>query len=107
MALYSSVDQVGSIDNGFGGTGDITSLIDEGGMEIDDQIEAHNLFDLAGFYDLNDNLTLRAGVNNVFDNNPPIVTTFGTTGTNVEANTIAGVFDAGGRFIFFGANVRF
>jgi len=103
----SSVDQVGSVDNGFGGTGNVTSLIDEGGVEIDDAIEATNYFDVAAFYDIFDNVTLRAGVNNVLDKNPPIVTTFGTTGVTVEANTVAGVFDAGGRFVFFGANVRF
>ena len=103
----SSVDQVASVDNGFGGTGDITSLIDTGAVEVDDAIEATNYFDVAAFWDVFDNVTLRTGVNNVFDNDPPIVTTFGTTGANIEANTIAGVFDAGGRFIFFGANVRF
>ena len=103
----SSVDQVASVDNGFDGTGAITSLIDTGAVEIDDAIEATNYFDVAAFWDVFDNVTLRTGVNNVFDNDPPIVTTFGTTGANIEANTIAGVFDAGGRFIFFGANVRF
>ena len=52
-------------------------------------------------------MTFRVGVNNVLDNDPPIVTTFGTTGVNVEANTVAGVFDAGGRFLFAGVNLAF
>ena len=106
----SSVEQVDSVDNGFDGTGDITSVastLDAGESIVDQSIEATSYFDVAAFYDVLDNVTLRAGVNNVFDNNPPIVTTFGVTNVNVEANTVAGVFDAGGRFIFFGANVRF
>ena len=62
--------------------------------------------DLALFWDATENATLRFGVNNVLDRDPPIVPTFDTT-VNNEANTIAGVFDAGGRFIFVGANIRF
>ncbi len=104
---FSGLDQVGTVDNGIGGTGDITSLVDTGSRAIDEKIEAISYFDLAAFYDLNDKISLRAGVNNVLDNDPPIVTTFGVSGVNVEANTVAGVYDAGGRFIFVGANIAF
>ncbi|MEP3653659.1 MAG: TonB-dependent receptor [Litorimonas sp.] len=105
---YSSgVDQVGSIDNGFGEDGTVRSLVDDGGNAIDESIDATGYLDLAAFYDVNDSVTLRVGANNVLDNDPPIVTTFGTTGVNVEANTVAGVYDAGGRFLFAGVNMKF
>ena len=104
---FSSVDQTGTVDNGFDGTGDITSLVEDGGNAIDEAIDATGYIDLAAFYEFNDEVTFRVGVNNVLDNDPPIVTTFGTTGVNVEANTVAGVFDAGGRFLFAGVNLAF
>ncbi len=104
---FSGVDQAGTINNGFGQDGSITSVVDDGGAAIDDAIDATGYIDLALFYDVNDSITLRAGANNVLDNDPPIVTTFGVTGVNVEANTVAGVFDAGGRFLFAGVNFKF
>lgn len=106
----SAVDQVGSVDNGFisdGSTGAVTSLVDEGFNAIDEEIEAVSYLDLTLFYQLNDNVSFRAGVNNLLDQDPPIVTTFGVAGVNVEANTVAGVYDAAGRFIFFGSTLTF
>jgi len=38
-----------------------------------DKINAVNYFDLAGLWNVNDMFTLRAGVNNVFDKDPPLV----------------------------------
>ncbi len=104
---FSGLDQVGTIDNVLGGTGAVTSVQADGGASIDDSIDATGYIDLAGFYDLSEKITLRAGVNNVLDNDPPIVTTFGVSGVNVEANTVAGVYDAGGRFLFVGANIKY
>ncbi len=37
------------------------------------KIKAYNYFDLAGLWNVNDNFRLRAGVNNVFDKDPPLV----------------------------------
>lgn len=104
---FSAVDQLGTANNGPGQDGSLISLVDDGGRAIDEKIDATGYLDLAAFYDITDDVTLRAGVNNVLDNDPPIVTTFGTTGVTVEANTVAGVYDAGGRFLFVGANMRF
>ena len=99
---FSGVSEVDSIANGV-----ITTRDQAGDTVISSQLDSNSYVDVAMFYDLFDNVTLRAGVNNVFDNDPPIVTTFGTTGANIEANTIAGVFDAAGRYFFFGVNARF
>jgi outer membrane receptor protein involved in Fe transport len=106
----SGVDQVGSIDNGFiadGSNGNVVSLADTGTRQIDESIEAISYLDLTAFYDLTESMTIRVGVNNILDEDPPITTTFGSTGANIEANTVAGVFDAAGRFIFVGATVKF
>ena len=105
---YGESDLVGAVDNGFvseGATGAITKA-DPG---ISTELEAESYLDLTAFYDINENLTVRAGINNLLDTDPPIVTTFGTpgTGTTVEANTIAGVYDAGGRMMFLGLNAKF
>ena len=106
---FSGVDLVGTVNNGFGDDGSVTSLVEDGGRNIAERLGSTGYLDLAAFWEATDELELRVGVNNVFDNDPPIVTTFGApgTGTNVEANTIAGVYDAGGRFLFVGARMRF
>jgi outer membrane receptor protein involved in Fe transport len=106
---FCATELAGTINNGFGQDGTITSAFDDGNPNIADTISAISYLDLTVFHQLTDSIRLRAGVNNLLDEDPPIVTTFGApaAGTNVEANTIAGVFDAGGRFIFFGASVTF
>ena len=101
---FGSLDRVSAIDTD---TGVITTF-EEAGTPDFGRIGTQNYFDLTAFWDVTENLQLRAGVRNLFDNDPPIVPTFGPSPTvNVEANTIAGTFEAGGRFIFFGANVSF
>jgi outer membrane receptor protein involved in Fe transport len=73
---------------------------------INSHIPTYNYFDLAGTIAINKRLTLRAGVNNIADKDPPaisanILTTFG------NGNTYAGVYDTLGREVFFGASVDF
>ncbi len=67
-----------------------------------ERIGAYNLFDLAFSYDINDNVGLNLGINNLFNKQPPIV------GTQQEqANTYPGVYDVLGRDFFVSANFRF
>lgn len=69
---------------------------------IVDSLDAYDLFDLTIGFDINDNLTLNAGVNNLFDKSPPII------GSNQEqANTYSGVYDVLGRDFFVSAQFRF
>lgn len=108
----SATDQVGAIDNGFiadGSDGSVTSRVNvANNLDIDDTLPAVSYLDLTAFYDYSDSITFRVGVNNLLDEDPPIVTTFGNaSGVNVEANTVAGVYDAAGRFIFAGATFSF
>ena len=58
-------------------------------------------FDLRGTYDLTDNVRLRAGVNNLFDQEPRLYS------PNVQANTDPSTFDVLGRRFFVGVNARF
>ncbi len=67
---------------------------------IDGGHRAVQYLDAAFFYRPVDDIALRMGVNNIFDRDPPLTTTPGTgTGNN---NTFPGVYDATGRFFFFG-----
>jgi len=76
----------------FGGNGDGPL---QGGLG------SENFFDLAATYAFNENITFRTGVNNVFDNDPPLT----TSGAN--GNTFPGTFDSLGRFFFLGVNLEF
>ncbi|MEO1405402.1 MAG: TonB-dependent receptor, partial [Pseudomonadota bacterium] len=101
---FSSVDRISSIDPD---TGEVTSF-SEDGMEgfSSATLGSEHYIDAALFWDATENVELRFGVNNLFDNDPPLLPTFGPSPTaNVEANTVAGLYPAGGRFIFVGARL--
>lgn len=67
-----------------------------------------NYFDLAAIWDINEWASVRAGVNNFTDEDPPII------GDNIAdpsifgaANTFPGMYDALGRYYFVGASIGF
>ena len=71
------------------------------------KIKSFNYFDLSGSYDVTENLSLRGGVNNLFDKKPPIVgNDYGGTTEN-SGNTFPATYDVLGRAMFVGATVRF
>ena len=83
-----------------------------GGVDYDgttDTIAQANMSDSQSYFDLNavfqfmDNHDVTVGVNNVLDEEPPMVG--GTLTTN--ANTYAGFYDTLGRFLYAKATVRF
>ena len=45
---------------------------DNGGISTDRSIPAYNYLDLSGEWRIRDHITMAAGVNNVFDKDPPI-----------------------------------
>lgn len=66
------------------------------------EIGAFNYFDASGSWAVNEKLKLTAGVDNVFDKNPPIL------GDNQEqANTFPATYDVFGRTIFMRATATF
>jgi len=65
-------------------------------------IDSYNYFDLALSADISESIQLNAGVNNLFDKQPPIL------GSAAEqANTLPSFFDVLGRDFFVGVNFRF
>jgi len=72
---------------------------------------AYDLFNLSGSYAIRDNVTLRAGVDNVFDKAPPL--TEYNASTDGLANTVGGdpinayFFDLVGRRYYAGVNMKF
>ena len=51
--------------------------------------------------------TVRAGVNNVLDNDPPVVNSENITSVTGSGNTYPQVYDALGRFIFTSVTLDF
>ncbi|GIU30661.1 TonB-dependent receptor domain-containing protein [Shewanella sp. MBTL60-007] len=84
----------GAID--YDGTAD-ARLSEQGG------IDAYNYFDLNGTYVLTDYMSVTAGMNNLFDKEPPMV----GNSISTNANTIAGFYDTLGRFMHVSVNLKF
>jgi len=78
--------------------------LNNSGPRLDKTMDAQHYIDLAATWQLRDNVTLRAGVNNVFDRDPPLSYSVGTTGNN---NTYPQIYDALGRFFFFSVSANF
>jgi outer membrane receptor protein involved in Fe transport len=99
LASWTMNDFAAALTWRYNGATDLDGIA---GSELDEQIEARSYFDLAGTYTVNENLTLRAGINNLLGQDPPLSTNVGTgTGNN---NTYPGMYDVS-RYIFFGVKV--
>lgn len=70
-----------------------------------DDISSESYFDLAATWYARENLNFRLGINNVLDEEPPII---GNAPSGVgNGNTFPGTYDALGRYIFAGVSVTF
>ena len=78
--------------------------LNNGGTRIDRFFDAENYLDLAAVWQVMDTVTLRAGVNNVLDNDPQLSRSVGTGG---NGNTYPQLYDAMGRYFFFGITANF
>ena len=81
---------------------DDVQLVSSAATGVD--IDAFNYFDLAGIWNVTDNVSLRMGVNNVFDESPPI-TDNGQTARN-NGNTYPGGYDHLGQNWFVAATLQ-
>jgi len=71
------------------------------------KVKAYSWFDLSASYAINDTVKVNAGVQNVFNESPPIVgNEAGSTSSN-SGNTFPGDYDTLGRVFAFGLNLRF
>jgi outer membrane receptor protein involved in Fe transport len=78
--------------------------LNNSGARLDKVLDDQNYLDLAGTWQVLDNVTLRAGVNNILDSDPPLSPSVGTTGNN---NTYPQLYDSLGRYFFFGVTANF
>jgi|TARA_R110001583_G_scaffold112612_1_gene262009 outer membrane receptor protein involved in Fe transport len=72
---------------------------------INKKLDAQNYLDLSGNWMATDTISLRAGINNIMDEEPPLSSIVGTAPGN--GNTYPQVYDAFGRYIFLGATLDF
>jgi len=74
----------------------------------DNHIASFNYFDLASDWTVREGVSLRAGVNNLFDKEPPLVFP-GIAGPEQfgNGNTFPGVYDALGREVFVAATIKY
>lgn len=73
----------------------------------DDKLKPQSYFDLFSSIRFQKAYTLRVGVNNVLDNDPPIVGGAGISAVAGSGNTYPQVYDALGRFIFSSVTLDF
>ncbi len=74
---------------------------------IGNQIPGYNYFDLGVSYQVMKQVTMRAGVNNVLDKNPPIIQAFYEGPPLQNGNTLPQQYDWGGRYLFLNLTVDF
>ena len=79
------------------------SEVDDTGVNVA-HFDSFDWIDLAGTWQATETLMLRAGVNNVFDEEPPLSADVGTGKGN--GNTFPGTYDALGRYWFMGVSIR-
>ena len=84
------------------------AIIAANGRPPDARVPTISYLDLRVAYTW-DKITLRAGVNNVLDKDPPIIDTINSGGNQpfAESNTFPSVYDVGGRYLFLNATVDF
>ena len=79
-----------------------------GNQFLDDkQLGAQNYIDLVANFTVHNNLNLRIGVNNVFDKDPPLADSTVAPGPAGNGNTFPQVYDALGRYVYFGLTADF
>ena len=68
---------------------------------MDRTLGERDYFDFAVSWTINKTFTLRGGVNNIFDKDPPLVTN-GSAGPSIfgNGNTFPQTYDTLGRFVF-------
>ena len=73
---------------------------------IDEKLDAQDYFDVAATYAFFENYTVRLGINNITDEDPPIS---GSTDPsfNGNGNTFPNTYDSLGRYVFMGITAKF
>jgi iron complex outermembrane recepter protein len=72
---------------------------------FDKTLDSQNYIDLGATWTFAEHYTVNAGINNLFDESPPLSSSVGTGQGN--GNTYPQVYDALGRYVFFGLSAKF
>jgi outer membrane receptor protein involved in Fe transport len=72
---------------------------------VDRELDSMNYIDLSGAWTIYENYTLRLGINNITDEDPPLSAQVGAGFGN--GNTYPQVYDAMGRYVFMGLTAKF
>ncbi|GAC1310236.1 MAG: TonB-dependent receptor [Steroidobacteraceae bacterium] len=84
------------------------ATIANGGISnTDSHIASYSYFDLTAAMKMSDKVSLRVGVNNVLDKDPPVIGTTNLPSTSGNGNTFPQVYDSLGRFFFAQVSVQF
>ena len=77
--------------------------------QLSSKVDAQHYFDLAGTFSIGDHYNLRLGINNIFDNDPPLMTSAAGScpAGPCNGNTYPGTWDALGRYIYAGVTLDF
>jgi len=75
--------------------------------ETDAVLESRDYFDLSASWTVRDNLNFRAGVNNIFDVDPPLTGSSACPVGPCNGNTFPQVYDSFGRYLFIGLTADF
>jgi len=75
---------------------------DDGSLYWKEKVGSYDIFNLSFAYEVNENLDLGLGVNNLFNKKPPL---FGDN--QQQANTYPSTYDPFGRQYFFSATAKF
>ncbi len=73
----------------------------------DRKLSAMNYVDIGASFEFDERKSVRIGINNAFDRDPPIISTLNLTTTYGDENTFPAVYDAGGRYLFAQFDVKF
>jgi len=80
---------------------------EQGFPQSTSHINAYNYFDVAGTWHFKDRYTVRVGINNMFDKDPPIIGSAQLPPIYGNGNTFPQVYDALGRYLFMGLTADF
>jgi outer membrane receptor protein involved in Fe transport len=86
---------------------EVTADPGHAGGPLDATLGSRNYFDLAATWRFSDTYEFRAGINNVLDKDPPLIGSGNLANGYINGNTAPQVYDALGRFIFFGVTANF
>ncbi|MEM7328493.1 MAG: TonB-dependent receptor [Pseudomonadota bacterium] len=102
---WTSPEEVFSVSGTWRFIDEVSLKDNDDPTSINAALDSKHYFDLAGSWAVRENVTLRTGVNNLLDEDPPLTSVAGTAPGN--GNTYPQVYDSLGRYVFVNATLNF